>query len=458
MTCCRVHSVVDPAARVPRSPSMNLDAHARPWYTVGFTACTVLLAMALLGQLANIRLQHGDHRMGSIAFGILAVGLVASEVRPTNWTRAGERNGPTRGWAFAFALILLGEPILAITVMVAARSYSNLSRDESSHVIVYDSAEIIASLSMGSLVLAVFGVHGNIAEAATMSIGNSFGIVLAGLAIFVVNGLLSTTAIGLEQEAGILRSARAAFGRSTTADGALLVLAPVFAIGVESAVVALPLVGLAAWLAYRAIRAALQHRFGLAPDPLTGLCNHIAFGRRLDAALDALDREGAVVVLVMDLDQFRQVNDRFGHQVGDVVLVSFAERLTAVLPPTARVARLSGDEFAAFVQLDGPTGQRPFFVDQLDELLVERHTIDGVTLTTSASIGQAIAPADGSDGATLISSARTAMQRAKPHRTESEIGTPSNGIEARRRPDRRSDQPAAIASRCHRRPVAIGEV
>ncbi len=204
MTCCRVHSVVDPAARVLRSPSMSLDAHARPTRAVAFTIATVLLAAALLGQLVRVHSLRGDHAISSIAFGVLTVLLVLSEIHPTTWTRVGERDGVTRGWAFAYALILLGNPILAITVMVAVRCYVNLSRGKSPVEIGFNSAQITASLSMGGLVLAYFGVHGNIARAGTMTIGECVGIVFGGLAIFGLNGIMTATVIGLEQDAGFL--------------------------------------------------------------------------------------------------------------------------------------------------------------------------------------------------------------------------------------------------------------
>lgn len=449
MTCCRVHSVVDPAARALRSPSMHLDAHARPSRAVAVTAVTALIALTLLDQLVRVRLLHGDHGAGSMAVAIIATGLVLSEIHPTSWTRNGDRDGVTRGWALAYALILLGSPIVAITVMLAARWYVDLSRGKSPHEIVFDSAQIVASLSMGGLVLAVFGVHGNISSVTTISIGASLGIVLGGLTIFVVNGLLSATMVGLEQDAGFVHATRAAFRWSKTADGALLVLAPVFAIGVESNVVALPIALVAIWLAYRTGQEAIVRRLGLAPDPLTGLAGRVSFERELVATLRSTGPDESVAVLVMDLDRFRQVNDRFGHQVGDLVLVSFAERLRSVLPPGARAGRLAGDEFAACFRTPMTSADLGLLVDELHDLLVERHSLDGATVTTSASVGVAVAPTDGDDVTTLVDHAGTAMRTAKRHRAGIDVGEPP------RRPKvRRSEwQTGAIATPAQWRPL-----
>ncbi len=140
------------------------------------------------------------------------------------------------------------------------------------------------------------------------------------------------------------------------------------------------------------------------------------FDRQLAETLGDVEREmadGSVAVVVMDLDRFQQVNERFGHQVGDLVLIGFAERLASVLPPAGRPARLGGDEFAAIIRTTGTVGHLPDVVTQLHDLLVQQHTIDGLTVTTSVSVGVAIAPIHDGDAETLISTARTAMRRAK---------------------------------------------
>jgi len=97
--------------------------------------------------------------------------------------------------------------------------------------------------------------------------------------------------------------------------------------------------GLAAGFAYRA-----RH------DHLTGLPNRDLFLRRLhDACVDA--QPGTVAVFYLDLDRFKEVNDRFGHGVGDLLLREVAAKLRAVTRPADLIARLAGDEFAAIVAL-----------------------------------------------------------------------------------------------------------
>ncbi len=95
----------------------------------------------------------------------------------------------------------------------------------------------------------------------------------------------------------------------------------------------------------KALEASLVHRS--LHDPLTGLPNRILFRDRLRHALERGHRERtATCVLGIDLDGFKEINDRYGHPVGDAVLVAFAERLTSVLRASDTAARVGGDEFS----------------------------------------------------------------------------------------------------------------
>lgn len=460
MTCCRVHSVVDPAARVLRTPSMNPRVHDRPPRAVAFTGATILLAAALLTQLVRVHSLRGDPGVSAVAFGVVSVLLVATELRPTTWTRVGERDGVTRGWAFAYALILLGSPVLAIAVMVTARCYVNLVRGKGPVEIVFNAAQIVAGLSLGSLVLALFGVHGNIASAATISIGEGLGVVCGGVAIFTLNGVLTATAIGLEQGPGFGSAARRAFWLSRSADGALLVLAPVLAIAVESDLVVVPLVGVTLAIATRSLCDTLRRHHLGGRDRVTQLPDRAMFERQLASTLDGVGGGGppGVAVLSIDLDRFRHVNDCLGHQAGDLVLTSFAERLVSVLPATSVTGRLGGDEFAAVVPTDAVSGQLPSELSRLHELLVERHVVAGVALTTTASIGVAFAPTHGTDADVVFATAREAMLRAKARGSGLEVAVGPT-TSPRHHQHESSGSPVAVETGemprpdCHRTPA-----
>jgi diguanylate cyclase len=121
-------------------------------------------------------------------------------------------------------------------------------------------------------------------------------------------------------------------------------------------------------------------------DPLTGLANRALFGERLHGAVERHRRQGRhFALLVIDLDDFKAVNDGLGHSAGDRVLHAVGERLCSCVRSTDTVARLGGDEFA--VVLDG-TADTPEIVSQrILAALRQPFEIEGSALTLSASLG-----------------------------------------------------------------------
>jgi diguanylate cyclase (GGDEF)-like protein/PAS domain S-box-containing protein len=145
-------------------------------------------------------------------------------------------------------------------------------------------------------------------------------------------------------------------------------------------------------------------------DPLTGLANRTLLRDRLDHALARSAREGTPAgVLFVDLDEFKDVNDRFGHAAGDAVLAEVGRRLRAAVRPVDTVARLGGDEFVVVCEaVDEDTalalGQR------LDAAIRRPLDVGGVQQHLTASIGIAL----GSDDAdSILASADAALYQAK---------------------------------------------
>jgi len=147
-------------------------------------------------------------------------------------------------------------------------------------------------------------------------------------------------------------------------------------------------------------------------DPLTGLANRAGFEPALQDAVEAA-RDGApCAVLCLDLDGFKQVNDRLGHAAGDAVLRAAAARLQDALRPGDLAVRLGGDEFA--VLLRGPFA--PDLPRTLARRLIDAFNLplhlDGAELRVPTSIGYAVTRA-GTDAATLLRNADAALYRAK---------------------------------------------
>jgi diguanylate cyclase (GGDEF)-like protein len=149
-------------------------------------------------------------------------------------------------------------------------------------------------------------------------------------------------------------------------------------------------------------------------DSLTNLPNRALFEDRLQQALARAGRTGGNVgMLCIDLDGFKEINDRYGHEAGDWLLQQVARRLTGFIRKADTVARIGGDEFVAAV---GDVRERDDLANisrTLVRLLAEPYTFGGVTFRTTASVGAALFPADGKSCEDLRRHADLAMYRAK---------------------------------------------
>jgi diguanylate cyclase (GGDEF)-like protein len=145
-------------------------------------------------------------------------------------------------------------------------------------------------------------------------------------------------------------------------------------------------------------------------DPLTGLRNRRATRRELDAAL-AADRP--VVAIAIDLDHFKEVNDSEGHEAGDALLRTTAERLLGIVRQGDIVGRLGGDEFVVFL-LDMADEQQAFAIaERIMQALNSPVVFKGRQLRLGASLGVARAPQDSADGETLLRIADEVLMNAK---------------------------------------------
>jgi diguanylate cyclase (GGDEF)-like protein len=144
-------------------------------------------------------------------------------------------------------------------------------------------------------------------------------------------------------------------------------------------------------------------------DPLTGVLNRRGFEQKAAVSIAACS-QGAV--LYLDLNQFKSINDRFGHQAGDALLKAFGHRLEFCLRPEDVLARLGGDEFA--IVLPGVSVEDAKHVAQrLVETASEAYIIQGQEIECAASVGIALMPTHGDELWHLVSVADQAMYNAK---------------------------------------------
>lgn len=150
-------------------------------------------------------------------------------------------------------------------------------------------------------------------------------------------------------------------------------------------------------------------------DPLTGLPNRVLARDRLEHAKERIDRRGGwLAVLFIDLDRFKTLNDSYGHDFGDLVLQSVAQRLQERCRLEDTLARLGGDEFLLILeQLHSPGVASQVAKSLLDSLKTPLVLDEAREVYVGASIGIALYPKDGGNAHELIRNADAAMYRAK---------------------------------------------
>ena len=163
------------------------------------------------------------------------------------------------------------------------------------------------------------------------------------------------------------------------------------------------------------VRRAEAHLHYLAHvDPVTELPNRHEFNERLAFALARADRQDSSVgLLLLDLDNFKIVNDTLGHNCGDVLLKLVAQRLVAILRASDIICRIGGDEFVVLVEPADDASEVASVARKILAALAAPFALDSHQLYVSASIGVSLYPVDARDGQTLTRSADTAMYHAK---------------------------------------------
>ncbi|QIL43962.1 EAL domain-containing protein [Acidovorax sp. HDW3] len=149
-------------------------------------------------------------------------------------------------------------------------------------------------------------------------------------------------------------------------------------------------------------------------DPLTGLPNRVQLAQRLQDAMAQARQAGQLLgVAYLDLDGFKPINDRLGHEAGDRLLIAAGARMARSLRSSDCVARLGGDEFVILLPGLGTRSDCEHKLQQLMQRLATPYTLDTERVTITASIGYTLYPEDDADADTLLRHADQAMYQAK---------------------------------------------
>ncbi len=347
---------------------------------------------------------------------MMAVLVVITELRPIMMSRF-EGDPISISQAFVFATLYLWGPWPALTLMAAATLISELLARKVAWKLVFN---------VGNYTLAVVAAWAvlTLGAPATGSAdfiqGGALGLIaLSWVAYHLVN--LAIVA-GLAEEQSWWDSFTEEFWFYTVSTIAVLTLSPlvaVVAIHSQWSWVLLPLllptvlaVQRSAQMSRERERLAQDREHEALHDRLTGLPNQTLLANRIEAGLTRPRRRGErLVVMLLDLDSFKTVNDGLGHGIGDVLLQDVAERLTQVVRPGDTLARFSGDEFAIVCEaIRDP--ELELLVRLIRQTIAAPFTIATHEVTLTASIG--VAPATpGASAQSLIREADSAMFRAK---------------------------------------------
>ena len=154
-------------------------------------------------------------------------------------------------------------------------------------------------------------------------------------------------------------------------------------------------------------------------DPLTGLFNRRVLDEHLERQLAEGNPQQGFTVAVIDLDEFKPVNDQFGHGVGDQLLVEVAKRLQRACGKDGIVARIGGDEFAVLFYPDSPLSGPPC-ADHMLAALVPPCTVQDHVIRIQASVGVACWPKDGSTAHSLLEAADKRLYAVKDYTTKAD--------------------------------------
>ena len=168
-------------------------------------------------------------------------------------------------------------------------------------------------------------------------------------------------------------------------------------------------------------RARMRSQYLAEHDPLTRLPNRIFFNRFMSKCLAEMGDTSKLVVIVLNLDRFKEINDVYGHRQGDLLLSRIAQRVCAVAGTQGQVMRLGGDEFVIVSREISTRADAYLLAKEIAAAVKAPQQLDGHSVQIDASIGIAVYPDNGMTETGLLSSATVAISRVRADRTLSSI-------------------------------------
>jgi len=349
--------------------------------------------------------------------------LVVLELLPLIQGRGHDPQGVVMSTAFTCAMLFVWGVWPAIIMIAVASTASDLRGRKNWWKVLFNPAQYTLSVGAAYLVMLVGGNPVSLAHPLTrFNLDDMVWIVGVWIVYFTVNLALVA---GVLTWTGSFRNVVADdFVHYTAMTFSVLALSPVIVVAALHEWSLLPLLLVPLLLLYYTAQMSLEREHAAGHDALTGLPNRTSFHFELDAAFVKFRRDELPFgLMLIDLDDFKRVNDTLGHQVGDDLLVHFARRLNDAIRPSDKVARLGGDEFAVIV-FDADEADVRGVAERVRDSIIEPIELRGLFLEVDLSIGLAVCPAHATDGTELLQRADVAMYIAKDNRTGIEAYSP----------------------------------
>jgi diguanylate cyclase (GGDEF)-like protein len=405
------HAAAHPAAVPGRVATVSAKRPIRVQPVHLYCGLVAALGGALIFQLLDFSALVSIQR-APVLFTAFAIVVVVGELMPITLPRRDDSASITISTTFAFAILLAygtGPAVLALAVASAIG-------DAATRVVWWK-----ALFNVGQYALAM-GACGLLLDS-TISLGHGLTgfttvellwVVAAGAAFFLVNMAAMTVMLVLDNDTTLWAIVRDELPFQALVTGMLLAIAPIVVLVAESTPLLILVIFIPMVVAYRTLKIARDKDYQALHDGLTGLPNRVLFFRRVEAALrEAPSHTGRSVVMVVDLDHFKQINDTLGHSVGDLLLRAVAERIEGVLNEGDSTARLGGDEFGVLLRNAIDRAEVESVAARIIDVLEQPFTIDSTRLDVGASIGSTLFPEHGEQADILVQRAEIAMDVAK---------------------------------------------
>jgi diguanylate cyclase (GGDEF)-like protein len=392
---------------LPRSPRVPRS----------FGQYTLLTALAAAIALATLPLAHSwrVNRLSQLI--VLGLFVLLAELLPVPVPHRGGLDNVTVSTAFAFALLLEFGAGPAILVYATSSVIADAIARTAPIKIAFNAAQYTLALIAGAAVLRIGGASTPV----PMTAHELPLVIAAGAAVLLAGHVLAGAGAGLLARLPIGPYLREDWAFQLWIAGCPLALAPVLVVSARASLWLVPVAFVPMLAIYVGGRHAAGDRHRAYHDSLTGLPNRALMIERLGSALRTVDRAPTpIAVMILDLDDFKAINDTLGHQFGDMVLKHIAPRLQTAAGPDGMLARLGGDEFAVLLEgADEAEARR--LGERLIQALDRPIDVQSFALHITASIGIACAPQHGRSIADLLRHADVALYCAKASESACEV-------------------------------------